>query len=129
MKKKEIVVEKHIEPTGRGVEKVLTRTESGESYMSIRETNVNDSENKSYGMDTLSNNVKDLKISDDTRKIMEMKAKLGDIFNVGVEIYDKMKHEDFDDLEKAYFQLDNALNKLLVMVVNKTLCDSDYKEM
>lgn len=129
MKKKEIVVEKHIEPTGRVVEKVLTRTESGESYMSIRETNVNDSENKSYGMDTLSNNVKDLKISDDTRKIMEMKAKLGDIFNVGVEIYDKMKHEDFDDLEKAYFQLDNALNKLLVMVVNKTLCDSDYKEM
>lgn len=129
MKKKEIVVEKHIEPTGRVVEKVLARTESGESYMSIRETNVNDSENKSYGMDTLSNNVKDLKISDDTRKIMEMKAKLGDIFNVGVEIYDKMKHEDFDDLEKAYFQLDNALNKLLVMVVNKTLCDSDYKEM
>lgn len=129
MKKKEIVVQKLIEPTGRVVEKVLTTTESGESYMSIRETNVNDSENKSYGMDTLSNNVKDLKISDDTRKIMEMKAKLGDIFNVGVEIYDKMKHEDFDDLEKAYFQLDNALNELLVMVVNKTLCDSDYKEM
>lgn len=129
MKKKEIVVQKLIEPTGRVVEKVLTTTESCESYMSIRETNVNDSENKSYGMDTLSNNVKDLKISDDTRKIMEMKAKLGDIFNVGVEIYDKMKHEDFDDLEKAYFQLDNALNELLVMVVNKTLCDSDYKEM
>ena len=129
MKKKEIVVQKLIEPTGRVVEKFLTTTESGESYMSIRETNVNDSENKSYGMDTLSNNVKDLKISDDTRKIMEMKAKLGDIFNVGVEIYDKMKHEDFDDLEKAYFQLDNALNELLVMVVNKTLCDSDYKEM
>lgn len=77
--------------------------------------------------------VKEIKIGEETMKLIECRAMMSDVFNDITKVFLDHYGDECDDIlekfRKKHYELDEELMKLMILIIDENILNSEYKEI